>query len=173
MKNLYQTVMGEANGAAYLPQMLLRETLLPELLGDAQGDINYWAGKALARHFPLGNPKDAALFFDQVGFGELTLVKQTVQMTRWQLAGEPVKLRKQVAGETDFTLEAGFLAEMMAQQLGVATEAEMVDSPRKLQATAVTFEVYTDPDDVIPDYDAPEPLKLVRPAESDTDTPTE
>ncbi|MCI1606406.1 MAG: YslB family protein [Levilactobacillus sp.] len=169
MKNLYQTVMADADGATNFPQMLIREALLPELLGDDQGAISYWAGKSLARRFPLGNPKDAATFFSQAGFGTLTLVKQTAQMTRWQLSGAPVKLRKQVAGEDDFTLEAGFLAEMMAQQLGVAAEAELVDSPRKLQATTVTFDVYTDPDDVIPDYDAPEPLTVVRPDTPDAD----
>lgn len=167
MKNLYQTVMADTDGAANFPQLLIREALLPELLGDDQGAISYWAGKSLARRFPLGNPKDAAAFFAQAGFGTLTLVKQTAQMTRWQLSGTPVKLRKQIAGEDDFTLEAGFLAEMMAQQLGVEAEAELVDSPRKLQATTVTFDVYTDPDDVIPDYDAPEPLTIVHPDSPD------
>lgn len=162
MKNLYQTIMADPNGAANFPQMLLREALLPELLGDDQGDISYWAGKSLARRFPLGNPKDAATFFAQAGFGQLTLVKQTAQMTRWQLSGTPVKLRKQVHGDDDFTLEAGFLAEMMAQQLGVAAEAELTDTAHKLQATTVTFNVYTDPDDIIPDYDAPTPLPVVR-----------
>ena len=56
----------------------------------------------------------------------------------------------------------------MAQQLGVAAEAELVDTPRKLQNQAVTFEVYTDPTDVIPDYDAPQPLTINHP-ESMTD----
>jgi len=167
VKNLYQTVMADADGAVNLPQMLLREALLPELLGDDQGDINYWAGKSLARRFPIGNPKDATTFFEQVGFGHLSLIKQTAQMTRWQLSGTPVKLRKQLQGDGDFTLEAGFLAEMMAQQLGVSAEAELTETSRKLQATTVTFDVYTDPEDVIPDYDAPTPLTVVR------DEPTE
>lgn len=167
MKNLYQTVMADANGAANFPQMLLREALLPELLGDDLGDISYWAGKSLARRFPIGNPKDATTFFEQAGFGTLALTKQTAQMTRWQLSGTPVKLRKQLQGDTGFTLEAGFLAEMMAQQLGVSAEAELTETPHKLQATTVTFDVYTDPDDVIPDYDAPTPLPIVR------DEPTE
>ncbi|WP_191983321.1 YslB family protein [Levilactobacillus cerevisiae] len=169
MKNLYQTVMADANGAANFPQMLLREALLPELLGDDLGDISYWAGKSLARRFPIGNPKDATTFFEQAGFGTLALTKQTAQMTRWQLSGTPVKLRKQLQGDTDFTLEAGFLAEMMAQQLGVSAEAELTETPHKLQATTVTFDVYTDPDDVIPDYDAPTPLPIVR--DESTETP--
>lgn len=170
MKNLYQTVMNDAAGAPYLPQMILRDALIPELLGEDKGDIGYWAGKSLARRFPIGNPTDAAIFFNQVGFGTLTLEKQTAQMTQWQLSGDPVRLRLKVEGTTDFTLEAGFLAEMMAQQLGVVTEAELVDTSRKLKDRAVTFAVYTDPDDIIPEYDAPQPLDLVKPAETPTDS---
>jgi len=165
VKNLYQTVMGDAEGAAYLPQLILRDALLPELLGDDHGAINYWAGKSLARRFPLGNPKDASIFFEQAGFGTLTLLKQTDHVSEWQLSGEPVKLRKRLNAEEGFTLEAGFLAEMMAQQLGVETESELADAPRKLRDQAVVFNVYTDPSDVIPDYDAPEPLKIVHPDE--------
>lgn len=161
MKNLYQTVMGDAAGAPYFPQMLLRDALIPELLGDDKGAIGYWAGKSLARKFPLGNPKDAATFFDQAGFGTLTLIKQSAQMTRWQLSGTPVALRKKLSGDAEFTLEAGFLAEMMAQQLGVAAEAEQVETSRKLRSQAVTFDVYTDPADVVPDYDAPTPLQVI------------
>ncbi|GEO68613.1 YslB family protein [Levilactobacillus acidifarinae] len=163
MKNLYQTVMNDAAGAPYLPQLIIRDALIPELLGDDQGAIGYWAGKSLARKFPLGNPKDAAIFFQQVGFGTLTLLKQTAEMSRWQLSGEPVKLRKQLKADNDFTLEAGFLAEMMAQQLGINAEAELVETSRKLRDQAVTFDVYTDPSDVIPDYDAPTPLDVIAP----------
>jgi len=170
LKNLYQTVMNDAAGAQYLPQMILRDALIPELLGEDKGAIGYWAGKSLARRFPIGNPTDAAIFFEQVGFGTLTLNKQTAQMTQWQLSGDPVRLRLKTIGDADFTLEAGFLAEMMAQQLGVVTEAELVETGRKLKDHAVTFAVYTDPEDVIPEYDAPEPLKLVKPAEA-TDEP--
>mgnify|MGYP003361808459 FL=1 len=170
MKNLYQTVMNDAAGAQYLPQMILRDALIPELLGEDKGAIGYWAGKSLARKFPIGNPKDAAIFFEQVGFGTLSLEKQTSHMTRWQLSGDPVRLRLQVVGDTDFTLEAGFLAEMMAQQLGIITEAEIVETGRKLKNQAVTFDVYTDPDDVIPEYDAPQPLSLVKPAGESEDS---
>lgn len=166
MKNLYQTVMNDAAGAPYLPQLIIRDALMPELLGDDQGAIGYWAGKALARKFPLGNPKDAAIFFHQAGFGTLTLLNQTAQMSRWQLSGEPVKLRKQLKADSDFTLEAGFLAEMMAQQLGISAEAELVETNRKLRQQAVTFDVYTDPQDIIPDYDAPEPLTMVTPQDA-------
>ncbi|GEO65956.1 YslB family protein [Levilactobacillus spicheri] len=168
MKNLYQTVMSDAAGAPYFPQLLFRDALLPELLGDDKGAIGYWAGKALARKFPLANPKDAAVFFQQAGFGTLTLLKQSAEMTRWQLSGEPVALRKRLDSTPDFTLEAGFLAEMMAQQLGVTAEAELVDTTRKLRSQAVTFDVYTDPDDTVPNYDAPEPLKIVGAPAADT-----
>ncbi|MDT6980945.1 YslB family protein [Levilactobacillus zymae] len=168
MKNLYQTVMSDAAGAPYLPQLIIRDALIPELLGDDKGAIGYWAGKSLARKFPLGNPKDAAVFFQQVGFGTLTLLKQTAEMSRWQLSGEPVKLRKQLKADNDFTLEAGFLAEMMAQQLGISAEAELVETTRKLRNQAVTFDVYTDPSDVIPDYDAPTPLAVISPTTPDT-----
>lgn len=167
MKNLYETVMGDAAGASCLPQFILRDALLPELLGDDQGAIGYWAGKSLARKFPVGNPSDAAIFFAQAGFGTLTLEKQTAQMTRWQLAGKPVQLRLKMGAEADFTLEAGFLAEMMSQQLGVVTEAELTETPRKLRTQAVIFDVYTDPDDLIPDFDAPKPLDLVTPPATD------
>jgi len=143
VNNLYQTVMSDPDGAPYLPQFLMRDALLSELLGNDKGDISYWAGKALARRFPVGSPKDAQVFFKQAGFGDLTLLKQTADMTQWQLSGEPVKLHKELDTAADFTLEAGFLAEMMAQQLGVLTEAEPIETPRKLRSNTVTFAVYS------------------------------
>ena len=174
MKNIYDTIMQDAADAPYFPQLLFRDVLLPELLGDDKGAIGYWAGKALARKFPLANPKDAAVFFHQAGLGTLTLVKQSAQVTRWQLSGEPVALRKRLATTADFTLEAGFLAEMMAQQLGIAAEAELVETPRKLRNQAITLDVYTDPADTIgADYDAPEPLTIQDPLATSDQEPVD
>ena len=46
--------------------MILRDALIPELLGEDKGAIGYWAGKSLARKFPIGNLRTPPSF-EQVG----------------------------------------------------------------------------------------------------------
>ena len=50
---------------------LMREVLLPEILGDDSPAILYWAGKQLARKYPLKDFEEIIDFFKQAGWGKL------------------------------------------------------------------------------------------------------
>ncbi len=101
---------------------LLRDALLPELLGK-DDNILYWAGKRLARIFPLAKDEDIPVFFEQAGWGTLRRTKAKRSSQYFELSGEPVDLRRQLNSAADFLLEAGFLAETVQLQLGFVTEA--------------------------------------------------
>ena len=51
---------------------LLRETLLPEILGEETPKILYWAGKHIARKYPLDSISDIIRFFPASGLGRVT-----------------------------------------------------------------------------------------------------
>lgn len=50
---------------------LLRDELIPELLGDEAGHILYWAGKSMARKYPLEDFDAIAAFFSKSIMGRL------------------------------------------------------------------------------------------------------
>lgn len=52
---------------------LIREVLLPDMLGQDYADMMYWAGKKLARKFPLESREDLPAFFLDAGWGTLTI----------------------------------------------------------------------------------------------------
>lgn len=101
---------------------LIRDVLIPNLLGTDTHEILYWAGKELARQYPLQNRQDISRFFDQAGFGLLELNKEQRNKQVYSLSGEIVQARLEHA-QPSFNLEAGFLAEQIQMQDGVYTEA--------------------------------------------------
>lgn len=50
---------------------LLRETLIPELLGSEESDILYWGGKRIARKYPAADIDEMIHFFQEAGWGHL------------------------------------------------------------------------------------------------------
>jgi predicted hydrocarbon binding protein len=95
---------------------LIREHVLGEILGAHESEILYWAGKSLARKFPLFSLDEAPSFFQQANFGELTLEKASKDETVFML--KPLKLENRC-----FKLEAGFLAQQKQKIEGFLTEA--------------------------------------------------
>ncbi|RHW40679.1 DUF2507 domain-containing protein [Neobacillus notoginsengisoli] len=102
---------------------LIREVLLPELLGKDGPEILYWAGKLLARKYPLETIEEIIAFFARASWGELSVRKLSKNEIEFELA--PVLLASRVTSkaETYFQLEAGFLAQQIEQQKGVTAEA--------------------------------------------------
>jgi hypothetical protein len=95
---------------------IIRDHVLPDILGKHEADILYWAGKSLARKFPLFSLEEAPDFFRQAGFGELALERSS--------KGEIVfKLSPPKAEQRCFKLEAGFLAQQKQKIDGFVTEA--------------------------------------------------
>ncbi|RBW71638.1 DUF2507 domain-containing protein [Bacillus taeanensis] len=93
---------------------ILRNELIPELLGKEQEAILYWAGKALARKFPLQTIEDITHFFEKAAWGELHLTKDKKQEKHFEFIPK--------FENSSFKLEAGFLAEQIQQQTNFMTE---------------------------------------------------
>lgn len=119
---------------------LIRDVVIPNLLGTDTHEILYWAGKELARQYPLANRQDIIRFFDKAGFGLIELNKKQLNKQIYTLSGEIVEVRLNQA-EPSFNLEAGFLAEQIQSQDGIYTEA-LTEVNKKTKM--VTFTVQSD-----------------------------
>ncbi|CAM3751497.1 YslB family protein [Mesobacillus zeae] len=104
---------------------LIRDVLLPDLLGKNEPDILYWAGKKLARKYPLGSMEEIFDFFRYADWGLLSIKEEKRKEMVLELQGELISYRLKENSNLSFQLEAGFLAQQFAMQK---------------QATAETFE---------------------------------
>lgn len=97
---------------------LLRHILLPEILGEDENEILYWAGKSVARKlYDEMSEMDLTHFFQKANWGELTLIKEKKKELQFKLVA-PHMIK-----ERPFTLECGFLAQWMEKEKGFITEA--------------------------------------------------
>ena len=103
---------------------LIRNHVLSDILGSHEAEILYWAGKSLARKFPLGSLDEAPAFFKNAGFGNLSLEKASKHEAVYSLS--PLTLDGYC-----FKLEAGFLAEQKQKIDGFVTEAYEEPHPKK------------------------------------------
>lgn len=117
-------VLNELNtpGAGY---DILRYIGLHDLLGEESPTILYYMGKNLARKFEITSLEDLYYFFDKMGWGKLEFVKQKKKEFIFTLLSDSVVHRLNAPLETEFRLEAGFLAE--AIQLIKEVECECVE----------------------------------------------
>lgn len=95
---------------------ILRDHVLPDILGRHEQDILYWAGKSLARKFPLRTLDDASDFFLQANFGHLKIERSTKSEIVFHLDAPGSEQRC-------FKLESGFLAQQKQNIDGFMTEA--------------------------------------------------
>jgi predicted hydrocarbon binding protein len=56
---------------------LIRDILLNDILGKDSPQVLYWAGKQLARKFPLSEINEVISFFNKASWGNLEIFKQT------------------------------------------------------------------------------------------------
>ncbi|ATH95467.1 YslB family protein [Bacillus glycinifermentans] len=110
--NLAQLKELEVSAYAY---ELIREVVLPDMLGQDYADMMYWAGKNLARKFPLESWENIPAFFHDAGWGTLTMVHSKKQELEFELEGPLVSNRLKFQKEPCFQLEAGFIAEQIQQ----------------------------------------------------------
>ncbi|WP_274307638.1 YslB family protein [Solibacillus daqui] len=99
---------------------IIRDHLLHSILGKHEEDVLYWAGKELARKFPLFSSEELPSFFTEAGWGVITLEKESKDEAHYVLTTtEEHSLNIE---QRCFRLEAGFLAEQIQKQLGCLTE---------------------------------------------------
>lgn len=104
---------------------LLRNDVLPDLLGKEHNIILYWAGKSLARKYPLGSIHEVIDFFQRAGWGELSVVKEKKNELTLELSSQlfqPKNLEHR-------PLEAGFLAQQIQSIVGFIAETN--EEPKK------------------------------------------
>ena len=125
---------------------LIRDILIPDILGKDTPDILYWAGKSLARKFPLVTTEEMIAFFMEAGWGRLELIVMNKKEMKFELSGPIIARRIDMKSEDSFKLEAGFLAEQIQNQKKVITETiEEVHNKQK----KVTFLLRWDQKDTV------------------------
>ncbi|PLR98074.1 YslB family protein [Bacillus sp. T33-2] len=125
---------------------LIREVLLPDLLGKDAREIMYWAGKRLARKFPLGSREEIIEFFKQADWGLLTIKEETRKELVLELRSDLISERLKNKADTTFQLEAGFIAQQIETQKNVLAEA--FEHPNR-RAGRIQFTVKWDKSDPI------------------------
>ncbi|KAA9023180.1 YslB family protein [Niallia endozanthoxylica] len=147
-EEIHQEVSSEETVPAFGYE-LIKDVLLPEILGDDTAEILYWAGKKLARKYPLNSLEEIVDFFNKAGWGRLTIIKESKNELELELTSSIITNRMQNKKSRDsyqFQLEAGFLAEQIELQQQVISEA--YEHPRK-KADKVLFTVKWDKKDGI------------------------
>lgn len=117
---------------------ILRDYLIPSILGKHEKDVLYWAGKDLARKYPCGDIPLIITFFKDTGWGELTLEKEMKDGYIFHLTNDPDLLHIKTR---TFRLEAGFLAEQIQGLNGYLTECH---EEKKEKQNIVEFHVKWD-----------------------------
>lgn len=125
---------------------LIREVLLPELLGKDSKEILYWAGKRIARKFPLTSFEEIVGFFEQADWGILTIKEQTRKQMVLELGSVLISTRLSSNSNSTFQLEAGFIAQQIEFQKKVSAEA--FEHPNK-RSSKIQFTVKWDKNDLI------------------------
>jgi predicted hydrocarbon binding protein len=117
---------------------LIREVLLPEILGKDTPEILYWAGKRLARKYPLKSYDEVIDFFAKSSWGELVIKNESKEVIEFELSSPLIVSRVKSKAEHFFQLEAGFLAQQL--QLQKDAVAETFEHPTK-KSNKVQFTV--------------------------------
>jgi predicted hydrocarbon binding protein len=123
---------------------LLREILIPDLLGQHSSSLLYWAGKRLARQYPLSSTEEIISFFSYAGWGMLEIINEKKHEIVMELTSELITTRFTLQKTPSFQLEAGFIAEQIQQMNQVVTETYEEIKPR---AKKVIFTVKWDSKD--------------------------
>lgn len=125
---------------------LIREILIPSLLGKETSAILYWAGKDLARKFPLNSFDETVDFFEKAGWGYLTIKEESKNELLVELTSPLISERLRKKEISTFQLEAGFLAQQVEAQKNVVAEA--YEHPKR-RAKKVVFTIKWDNKDTI------------------------
>ncbi|KGP90889.1 hypothetical protein N780_02590 [Pontibacillus chungwhensis BH030062] len=119
---------------------VLRNQLLPDLLGKEKDTILYFMGKSLARKYPCESIDEIGTFFGAMSWGELYLDKEKKKEYQFTLSGELTQKRLKYKTPYNFRLEAGFLAEQITLLIGTTAESAYECNSKK---QTISFTVMT------------------------------
>ncbi|ABS23439.1 YslB family protein [Bacillus cytotoxicus] len=125
---------------------LLREELLSDLIGKELNEILYWAGRNLARKYPLETIEEMIHFFEKAGWGTLSIIEHKRREMHFQLTGPLIIEREKQKRHSSYQLEAGFIAEQIQRQRNVVAESY---EEQKKRSDSITFLVKWDVKDII------------------------
>lgn len=118
----YTELMTSELETPYFGQQMLRDVLIPNLLGSKTSGIMYFAGRDLAPRVPVTDEQIPDLFA-KLGLGTLAMTKNKVKVRTYTLSGDVVAARIKNFPDADFQFEAGLIAQLVQQVLGMTTEA--------------------------------------------------
>lgn len=162
---VYKSFINDDTMKSLLGQELIRDTLIPEILGKDAHEISYWAGKHLARNHRLATYEDLEAFFKQFKFGDLKLLKRSGNQISWRLSGEIVAQRLKSFEDPDFYLESGFIAQSCQYILNQQAEAELEKS--NVNKGFVLLSAYLSPDKPADGQEASSIFEIVEPDKND------
>lgn len=95
-------------------QDVLRYISLPDVLGPEQETLLYFMGKQLARKFEITKMEDITYLFYTLRWGKLEVIKEKKKYITFHLMSDDIVERMKSSLEVDYRLEAGFIAEVIA-----------------------------------------------------------
>ncbi|GAD15956.1 DUF2507 domain-containing protein [Lentilactobacillus otakiensis] len=158
---VYKQFINDDTMKDLLGQELIRDSLIPEILGKDSHEISYWAGKHLARNHRLATYEDLETFFKQFKFGDLKLLKRAGNQISWQLSGKVVAARLKSFDDPDFYLESGFIAQSCQYILNQQAEAELEKA--NVNKGFVLLSTYLSPDKPADGEEASSIFEIVEP----------
>ncbi|WP_172189383.1 DUF2507 domain-containing protein [Lentilactobacillus kribbianus] len=167
----YKDFLTDSTVAPLLGQEMLRDDLLPALLGNKVHELSYWAGKRLARSHQLKQLDDLPTFFTQFKLGNLKKTKQTNTEILWLLNGPIVASRISHVEDIDFYLEAGIIAQNIGYALKLPAEAQ-VGKISKAKGSVVIATQLGNANDYRSSINEVE-LELIKPESNNQDSATE
>lgn len=103
-------------------QDVLRYVSLPNILGHEKETLLYFIGRTLAREIEMNSLDDLIYLFQKFRWGNLELIKDKKDQMLFHLMADEVVKRLQSQFETEFRMEAGFIAEAVQRLTGRPTE---------------------------------------------------
>lgn len=119
----WQETLNKEDAPATYDALVLRDMVIPNILGDDTAAILYWAGRNLANNFALPDPHTLSEFCQKMHWGTLELTRQGRYKEVYKLSGDDVHQRLTLDPAAVFQLEAGFIAQTRQLQLNYPCEA--------------------------------------------------
>ncbi|MFC5603900.1 DUF2507 domain-containing protein [Sporosarcina koreensis] len=99
---------------------IIRDHVLPNILGKHVDEILYWSGKDIARKFPIFSIDELPDFFREAGWG--SLIPQEGKTAKDEALFILEQSDATLLENRSYTLEAGFIAEQFQKLNGFLTE---------------------------------------------------